>query len=209
MRNARIADRPSLIPNDTSNQERAEAMRTKAAMLKENSELAVKGATETLAGSIESARVYAKALIDSGSMSIGLPMWDAVGAFARKQLPADRQLPEAELPGRAELTRRINAASDALARARANLEARKLLSALGALANGLQSEPGRGDLKQLRAVVEARIEQARARVHLARSLSDQNRREEALAELAKAEAICADDAEALALGKELRDAPQK
>ena len=208
-RNARIADRPSLIPNDTSNQVRAEAIRTKAAALRDKSELAVKGATETLANSIESARIYSKSLIDSGSMSIGLPMWDAVAAFSRKQLPSDRQLPEADLPGRAELTRRINTASDALARARANLEARKLLSALGALANGLESEPGRGDLKQLRAVVEARIEQARARVHLARSLSDQKRREDALAELAKAEAICADDAEALALANELRAAPQK
>ena len=48
------------------------------------------------------------------------------------------------------------------------------------------------------------FERARARVQTARSLADQQRRDEALAELAKAEAICADDAEAVALGKELR-----
>ena len=118
-------------------------------------------------------------------------------------------MPEAELPGRAELIRCINAASDALARAHGNFDAKKLLAALGALENGLHSEPGRGDLKQFRTVVESAIERARARVQTARSLADQGRGEDALAELAKAEAICADDAEAIALAKELRGLVQK
>ncbi|MEO8791846.1 MAG: hypothetical protein ABI464_05900 [Chthoniobacteraceae bacterium] len=209
MRNAQTADHPSLIPGDTSNQVRAAEIRAKAAALKEKSELAVAGAVDALSNAVESARTFAKSLIGSGSLSVGMPMWDATVAFARKQLPTDRQPADADLPGRVELNRRINAASDALARAHLNFDAKKLLAALGALESGLASEPGRGDLKQFRAVVESAIERARARVHIARSLADQQRREEALAELAKAEAICADDTEALALGKELRAVPQK
>ncbi len=209
LRNAQTADHPSLIPGDTSNQVRAEEIRTKAAAVRAKSEAAVSGATDALANATESAREYAKSLIGSGSLSVGLPMWDAVGSFARKQLPPERQLAEADFPERSELTRRINTASDALARARARFDAKQLLAALGALDKGLESEPGRGDLKQFRAVVESSIERARARVQLARSLTDQNRREEALAELAKAEAICADDEQARALAKELRAAPQK
>ena len=209
MRNAQVADHPSLIPGGMSNHVRAEEIRTNAAALKEKSELTVMDAMGALANAIESARAFAKSLMQSGSYSVGMPMWDAVAFFARKQLPADRQPAEADLPERAELTRRINTASDALARARVNFDAKKLLAALGALENGLASEPGRGDLKQLRAVVEPAIERARARVHTARSLADQQRREEALAELVKAEAICADDAEALTLAKELRGVPQK
>ena len=209
LRNAQTADHPSLIPGDTSNQVRAEEIRSKAAALRAKSEAAVSGATAALANSIESGRDYAKALVESGSLSVGLPMWDAVGSFARKQLPAARQPTETEYPERAELTRRINTASDALARARARFDAKQLLAALGTLDKGLESEPGRGDLKQFRGVVESSIERARARVQLARSLADQNRREEALAELAKAEAICADDEEARVLAKELRAVPQK
>jgi hypothetical protein len=164
---------------------------------------------DALAKSVESARGFAKSLIESGSPSVGLPMWDAVTSFARKQLPADLQPPEGDLPDRGGLTRRINAASDALARARVRMDARQLLAALGVIVAGLEAEPGRGDLLQLRAVVESSIERARARVRLARSLGDQHRRDEALAELAKAEAICADDEEARVLGTELRSAPQK
>ena len=207
-RSAQVADRPSLIPNDTSNQVRAEEIRTKAAALKERAGLVMTNATDALANAVETARTYAKSLIESGSYSVGMPMWDAVTSFARKQLDPDGQSLAADLPERAELTRRINAASDALVRARVNFDAKKLLAALGALENGLESEPGRGDLKQLRLVVESAIERARARVQTARSFADQQRREEALAELAKAEAICADDAEALALANELR-APVK
>lgn len=209
LRNAQTTDRPSLLPGDKSNQVRAEEIRTKAAALREKSEAGVSAATDALATAVETARDYAKSLVGSGSLSVGLAMWDAVGSFARKQLPAERQPAQADFPERSELTRRINTASDALARARLNFDARKLLSALGALEKGLESEPGRGDLKQFRAVVESSIERARARVQLARSLSDQHRREEALAELAKAEAICADDEQAVALGKELRAGSQK
>ena len=209
LRNAQTADHPSLIPGDTSNQVRAEEIRTKAAALRAKSEGSVSGATDALANAIESARGYAKSLIESGSLSVGLPMWDAVASFARKQLPPERQSAAAEPFDRAELTRRINTASDALARARLRFDVKQLLGALGALDKGLESEPGRGDLKQFRAVVEASIERARARVQLARSLTEQNRRGEALAELAKAEAICADDEEARSLAKELRAASQK
>jgi tetratricopeptide (TPR) repeat protein len=209
LRNAQVADRPPLVPGDTSNQVRAEELRAKAAALRAKSEAAATGATDALAAAINSARGYAKSLIESGSPSVGLPMWDAVAAFARKQLPPERQLPEADLPARAEVTRRINTASDALARSRMNFDAKRLLGALGALDKGLESEPGRGDLRQFRTVVESSIERARARVQLARSLTEQNRREEALAELAKAEAICADDEEALALARKLRAVPQK
>ena len=208
-RNAQTADHPSLTPGDTSNQMRAGEIRTKAVTLRAKSEAAVAGATDALADSIESARTFAKSLIGSGSLSVGLPMWDAVGSFARQKLPPERQPAQEDFPERAELTRRINIASDALARARLRFDAKQLLAALGALGNGLESEPGRGDLKQLQAVVESAIERARARVQLARLLTGQNRREEALAELAKAEAICADDEEARVLGKELRTAPQK
>lgn len=204
MRNAQVADHPSLVPGDNSNQLRAEEIRRQAVALREKAESGVTGAVDALANAIGSARAHAKSLIESGSLSVGLAMWDAVGLFSRKQQPSDRQTLEAELPDRAEIIRRINTASDALARARVNFDTKKLLGALGALENGLQSEPGRGDLKQLRAVVESAIERARARVQTARSLADQQRRDEALAELAKAEAICADDAEAMALGKELR-----
>jgi len=209
LRNAQTTDRPSLLPGDKSNQVRAEEIRTKAAALREKSEAAVSAATDSFATAVESARDYAKTLVESGSLSVGLPMWDAVGSFARKQLPSDRQPPQADFPERAELTRRINTASDALARARLNFEAKKLLSALGALDKGLESEPGRGDLKQFRAVVESSFERASARVRLAHLLAEQNRREEALAELAKAEAICADDEEARVLGNKLRAAQQK
>ncbi len=89
------------------------------------------------------------------------------------------------------------------------MDAKQLLAALGSIVSGLEAEPGRGDLLQLRAVVEASIERARARVQLARSLTEQNRRDEALAELAKAEAICADDEQARVLGNELRAAAPK
>ena len=208
-RNAQVADHPSLVPGDNSNQLRAEEIRRQAAALRDKAESGVTGAVDALANAIGSARAHAKSLIESGSLSVGLAMWDAVASFSRKQLPPDRQMPEAELPGRADIIRRINIASDALARARVNFDAKKLLGALGALENGLQSEPGRGDLKQFRAVVESAIERARARVQTARSLADQQRRDEALAELAKAEAICADDAEAIALAKELRRAPKE
>ena len=209
LRNAQTADHPSLIPGDASNQVRAEDIRTKAAALRAKSEAAVSDATDALAKSVESASGFAKALVESGSLSVGLPMWDAVVSFARKELPSSLQPTETEYPERAELTRRINTASDALIRARARFDAKQLLAALGALDKGLESEPGRGDLKQFRGVVESSIERARARVQLARSLTEQNRRGEALAELAKAEAICADDEEARALGKELRAVPRK
>ncbi len=208
-RNAQVADHPRLVPGDNSNQLRAEEIRRQAAALREKAESGVTGAVDALANAIGSARAHAKSLIESGSLSVGLAMWDAVASFSRKQLPPDRQMPEAELPGRADIIRRINIASDALARARVNFDAKKLLGALGALENGLQSEPGRGDLKQFRAVVESAIERARARVQTARSLADQQRHDEALMELAKAEAICADDTEAMALAKELRAVPQK
>lgn len=208
-RNAQVADHPSLVPGDNANQLRAEEIRRQAAALREKAESGVTGAADALANAIESARAHAKALVESGSLSVGLAMWDAIASFSRKQLPPDRQMPEAELPGRVEILRRINTARDALARARVNFDTKKLLGALGALENGLQSEPGRGDLKQFRAVVESAIERARARVQTARSLADQQRHDEALAELAKAEAICADDAEAMALAKELRGAPKK
>ncbi|MEO6752997.1 MAG: hypothetical protein ABIP85_14555 [Chthoniobacteraceae bacterium] len=208
-RNAQVADHPSLIPGDTSNQMRAEEMRRRAAALREKSESAMTAAVDALSNAVESARADAKSLTESGSLSVGVAMWDAVTSFSRKQMPSERQPAETELPGRAELTRRINAASDALARARTNFDARRLLAALGALESGLEAESGRGDLKQLREVVASAIERARARVQTARSLADQQRRDEALAELAKVEAICADDSEALALGKELRGSPQK
>ncbi len=208
-RNAQTADHPSLTPGDNSNQVRAEEIRAKAAALRAKSEAAVASAMDALGNTVESARGYARSLIESGSLSVGLPMWDAVTSFARKQLSPDRQSAEAEPFERAEVTRRINFASDSLARARLRFDVKQLLAALGALDKGLESEPGRGDLKQFRAVVEASIERARARVQLARSLAEQNRREEALAELAKAEAICADDEEARALAKELRAVPPK
>ncbi len=204
MRNAQTADHPSLTPGDTSNQMRAEEIRGKAATLRVKSEGVVSTATDALAGAVQSARDYATSLIESGSLSVGMPLWDAVAAFARKELPPDRQPSDPEPFNRAALTRRINVASDALTRAHTQFEAKQLLGALGALEKGLAVEPGRGDLKQFRVVVEASIERARARVQIARSLTDQNRREEALAELAKAEAICADDEDALALAKELR-----
>ena len=209
MRNAQTADHPSLIPGDTSNQVRAEEIRAKAAALKEKSEQAVTNATDALANTTGAARAYAKSLTESGSLTVGMAMWDAVTSFARKQLSPEQQPAPADISDRAELTRRINTASDALARARVNFDAKKLLAALGALENGLQAEQGRGDLKQFREVVESAIERARARVQIARSLADQGRRDEALVELAKGEAICADDAEALALAKELRAAPKK
>jgi tetratricopeptide (TPR) repeat protein len=208
LQNAKTADHPGLVPGDTSNQVRAEELRTKAAAVRAKSELAVATAVDALAAAVESARGFAKSSIESGSLSVGVPVWDAAGSFARSQLPADRQ-PEGDLADRAGLTRRINAASDALARAHVRMDAKQLLAALGVIVGGLEAEPGRGDLRQLRAVVESTIERARARVHLARSLTDQQRFEEALAELMKAEAICADDGEALALGKELRAVPQK
>jgi tetratricopeptide (TPR) repeat protein len=207
LRNAQIADHPSLIPGDTSNQVRAEELRTKAAALREKSERSVLGAVDAVANAVDLAQAYAKSVIESGSLSVGVPMWDAVASFARKQLPADRQPPGGDLPDRAELTRRINAASDALARARVRMDAKQLLAALGIIVSGLESEPGRGDLLRLRAVVESSIERARARVQLARSLSDQHRRDEALVELAKAEAICADDEQARVLARELHTAP--
>ncbi len=204
MRNAQVADRPPLVPGDTSNQVRAEEIRRRAVALKERAESTVKTASDAQANAVESARKHALALIGSGSLSVGLSMWDAVASFARKQGLPERQSAEVGVPDRAELTRRINAASDALTRAHGNFDGKKLIAALGALENGLQSDPGRGDLKQFREVVASAIERARARVQIALSLADQGRREEALAELAKAEAICADDAEALVLAKELR-----
>ncbi len=208
-RNAQVADRPSLTPGDTSNQRRAEEIRRQAQAMRERAEKGVTNAIDALVKLVDLARAHAKSLIKSGSLSIGLALWDAVNSFARKHLPPDPQTPDSEFSGRAEIMRRINAASDALARAHVNFDAKKLLGALGALENGLQSEPGRGDLKQFRTVVESAVERARARVQTARSLADQERRDEALAELAKAEAICADDMEAAALGRELRPASPK
>lgn len=209
LRNAQVADHPPLIPGDTSNQVRVEEFRTRAAAVKQQSEIAVRGATDSVANAVNSAHAFAKGLIDSGSLVVGMQMWDAVISFSRKQLPTDRQPAETEPPDRAGLTRRINAASDALARARVNLEGKRLLAAIGEIESGLESEPGRGDLRQTREVAAAAIERARARVKTARSLAEQQRIGEALAELAKAEAICTDDNEALALGRELRALPRK
>ncbi len=208
-RNAEVADRPPLIPGDKSNQLRAGEIRSRAAALRARAEGAVSSAAGRLSSAVQSARSHAKSLIKGGAPSVGLPLWDAVASFARRELPSEPQVSEAEEFDRAEVARRINAASDALARARANFDAKRLLAALGAVDIGLASDSGRGDLKQFRAVVEAAIERARARVQTARSLADQNRRDEALAELAKAEAICADDIEAAELAKELRTAPAK
>ncbi len=208
-RNAEVADRPPLIPNDKSNQLRAGEIRSKAAALRAKSEAAVSSATEKLANAINSARNHAKSLIEGGSPSVGLPLWDAVTSFARKEMPSESRILETDAFNRSEVTRRINAAGDALVRARANFDAKRLLAALGAVEIGLASDSGRGDLKQLRAVVDSAIERARVRVQTARALADQNRRDEALGELAKAEAICADDPEAAALAKELRTAPAK
>jgi len=192
LRNAQTTDRPSLIAGDTSNQVRAEEMRTRAAALKEQAKQAVAVAEDSLTAAITSTEAFAAALIESGTMSVGLPVSDATAAFAAKALPSGRQPARAEI-NRAEITGRINAASDALAKARRCIEDRQLHGVLTATASGLESEPGRGELKRLRMEAESRLERVKSLLSLAGSMKEQHRADEALAAVVKAEAICADD----------------
>jgi hypothetical protein len=206
LRNAQVADRPSLIPGDTSNQVRAEEMRTKATVLKEQAEKSVLGAEDALVQAMTSASSFSQSLIASGSLSIGLPMSDAFAAFARKTLPPDRQPATGAPLNRAELNTRINAATDALAKARVCMQSGQLRAAIAATDAGLSAESGRGDLKQLRTEAESRLTRVRTLVALATSLKQQERTADALAQVAKAEALCSDDDELRALAKELRPA---
>lgn len=209
LRNAQVADRPSLIPGDTSNQVRAEEMRTKAGVLKEEAAKSVLGAEDALVQAVTSAASFSQSLIASGSLSIGLPMSDAFAAFARKTLPPDRQPATGAPLNRAELNTRINAATDALAKARVCMQSGQLRAAIAVTDAGLAAESGRGDLKQLRTEAELRLSRVRTFVALATSLKQQERAADALAQIVKAEALCSDDDDLRALAKELRSARQQ
>jgi hypothetical protein len=179
-------------------------MRTKATVLKEQAEKLALGAEDALVQAVTSAASFSQSLIASGSLSIGLPMSDAFAAFARKTLPASRQPAVGAPLNRAELNTRINAAADALAKAKACLQAGQLRAAIAVTDAGLAAESGRGDLKQLRAEAESRLSRVRTLVALATSLKQQERTADALAQIAKAEVLCSDDNELRALAKELR-----
>ena len=205
VRNAQAADRPSLTVGDTSNQTRAEEMRSKAAAVKEQTAQAIVTAEDSLRESLVSAAAFADALIASGSPSIGLPASDAIAAFAAKVLEPERRPERAEI-NRGEINARINAASDALAKARRCMEDRQLRGVLAAVESGLRSEPGRGELKRLRLDAESRLSRVKTIVSLAGSLKAQRRFEDSLAEVVKAEALCADDEELRKFAAELRAA---
>ena len=205
LRNAQTADRPPLIASDTSNQVRAEEMRTKAAALKEQAAQAVATAEDSLRESIVSAQTFAEALVASGSLSIGLSVSDAIAAFAVKVLDPERRPARVEI-NRAEINGRINAASDALAKARTCGEGRQLRGVLAAVETGLHAEPGRGELKRLRTEAESRLGRVKTFLSLAGSLKEQSRFEDSLAAVVKAEALCADDEELRKFAAALRAA---
>ena len=206
LRNAQISDRPPLIPGDTSGQVRAAEFRKRARELETSAQGAVNDALAKVGSAVAEARDYAALLARSGSVSIAVPAWDAVSSFAAKQLPANRQPEPSMLPDRVEHVRNMNAAGDALRSARRSADARQLVAALAAAELGLGFDPGRGDLKQLAADMRQLIDRARSRTELARTLLAAGRPADALAELEKAEAICADDESANTLGKQLRAA---
>ncbi|MEQ1853071.1 MAG: hypothetical protein ABMA01_15950 [Chthoniobacteraceae bacterium] len=209
LRNAQVADRPSLTVGDDSNQVRAAEMRGRAAALKEQARKSIARAEDSLVESITAAGTFAGTLIDSGSLSLGLPASDAVANFAAKVLPPDRRPPSPREFNRGEINSRINTATDALAKAQVSMEGGRLHAALAGIEAGLKAEPGRGELKRLRIEVEARLGRVRTLMALANSRKDQQRLDEALAEIAKAEAICTDDEELRAFAKSLRETPPR
>lgn len=204
MRNAQTTDRPNLTVGDTSNQVRAEEMRSKAAAIKEQGGQGIVRAEDSLIGAIGSADTFAASLLASGTLSIGLPVSDALGAFGAKVLPPDRRPVPANEINRGEITARINAASDALAKARTCMEGRQLRGALAAVETGLRAEPGRGELKQLRTEAESRLGRVKTLLSLADSRKAQGRLGDSLAEVVKAETLCADDEELRAFAVALR-----
>ena len=206
MRNAQTTDRPSLTVGDTSNQVRAGEMRSKAAAVKEQAAQAIVSAEGALEDTITSAGKFADGLLASGSLSIGLPASDAVAAYAAKVLPDGHRQDRVFKIDRGEITRRINAASDALVRARTALEGRQLRAALTTVEAGLESEPGRGELKSLRTEAEFRLNRVKTLLSLAGSLKEQGRLADSLAEVKKAEALCLDDDELRKFAVELRAA---
>ena len=209
MRNAQTTDRPSLTAGDTSNQVRAEEMRSKAAAIQKQAAESIVRAEGALHESIASAEKFADGLLASGSLSIGLPASDAIAAYAAKVLPTEQRRIRGKEINRGEITRRINAASDALATARTALEGRQLRAVLAAVEAGLGSEPGRGELKHLRTEAESRLNRVKTLLSLAGSLKEQGRLADSLAEIAKAETLCLDDEELRKFATELRAAMQR
>jgi len=204
LRNAQVTDRPDRLGGGNGNQIRAEELRTQARNLKEQAELAVTKAEASLEEAATAANATADALLTNGSLSLGLPMSDSIARFASKLLPHPLPQTKAVELNRAEITARINAASDALKRAQAFFDARELRAAQKAITAGLTAEPGRGELKQLQTEVELRLNKVATLRSLAASLKEQNRLDESLADIAKAEALCADDADLRAFAEDLR-----
>ena len=143
-------------------------------------------------------------MLASGSLSIGLPASDAIAAYAAKVLPAGQRQARGTEINRGEITRRINVASDALATAKTALEGGQLRAVLVAVETGLQSEPGRGELKRLRTEAESRSNRVKTLLSLAGSLQQRGRSADSLAEIVKAEALCLDDEELRKFAAELR-----
>jgi hypothetical protein len=204
LRNAQVTDRPDRLSGGTANQVRAEEMRTQARNLKEQAAKEVTDAEAALEEAAKDANSTAEALLASGSLSVGLPILDSVARFTSKHLTHPLPSTKASELNRAEITARINAASDALKRAQAFLEAKELHAAQKAITAGLTAEPGRGELKQLQTEVELRLNRVATLRSLAASLKEQNRLDESLADIGKAEALCADDADLRAFAEDLR-----
>jgi tetratricopeptide (TPR) repeat protein len=207
LRNAQVTDRPSLIAGDDSNQVRAAEMRKQAAGIRTQAQQNIARAEEALQESINAADAFAAGLLASGSLSVGLPVSDAIANYSAKVLPAGRAQTVPREMNRAEINFRINTASDALAKARVAMDGGRLHGALALIRTGLQAEPGRGELKRLSLEVESRLNRVRTLLSLATSLKGQHRLDEALAEVVKAEAICSDDDDLRGLAKELRGSP--
>jgi uncharacterized protein HemY len=133
-------------------------------------------------------------------------MSDSIASFVTKLLPSRRPITRLTETDRAGITRRIDTAGDAFARATACLEARELRGALRAIAAGLEAEPGRGELKRLRIETELRLNKVSTLLSLATSLRDQNRLDESLVQVARAEALCSDDDGLRTFARDLRNA---
>ncbi len=206
LKNAQVTDRPNRLLGGNDNQIRAEEMRTTAMKLKEQAEQSIRQAETALAEAVTAANSTADALLSSGSLSLGLPMSDSVASFAAKFLPAAQPPARLSEIDRATITRRINTASDAVARAVAFVDARQLHGALRAIGVGLEAEPGRGELKKLRIETELRLSKVATLLALATSLKDQGRLDDSLAQVTKAEALCSDDDGLRTFAQDLRGA---
>ena len=205
MRNAKVADRPNPLFRDSSNQQRAADLRTKAEAFMKRLDEDVAAAERGLRGTLEAMVRTRTELIDSGALSVATGIDDSLRTVAGRFFKDESETLPLKQIEREEVQRRIDAANRVLAEARKSLQENKLSAAREQAQRGLAAEPGRGDLMKIRDEVQARSDKVNALLALALPLIEQKRLEEALAEVSKGEAICKDHDRLNDLGRTLRD----